>query len=147
MKISPTNKDSLGDCAELYAVVFNQVPWSENWSFEQAMDRLFFYYETPNFLGICIHDGSNLLGFVLGNYEPYQNEKLYILKEMCVRPEYQGSGIGKQLITYLHDELIRNNVSTVNLITQINGKAESFYLKNGYYKSQRMGLYVARLNT
>ena len=146
MQILPIDKTNLEDCAYLYTTVFNQAPWNEDWSHQQAMSRLKFYYETPNFIGMLVTDDSNLLGFVLGNYEPYQNEKLYLLKEMCVHPDFQGKGIGTKLIKFLHEKLKESGISTVNLITTIDSEAESFYFKNDYYKSQRMGLYVARLN-
>ena len=141
------NSDSLQKCAKLYVSVFNQPPWDESWTEEQAMTRLRFYYDTPNFIGISISTEDKLLGFVLGNYEPYQNESLFLLKEMCVQPQYQGKGIGTELINLLHKELKSRRILTVNLITQVNGEAESFYLKNCYYKTQKMGLYVARFKT
>lgn len=145
MKNIKISADNLEVCAELFVQVFNQPPWNECWDFSGAFERMKFYFDTPNFVGICFYDGDNLLGFVMGNYEPYQREKLFVLKEMCVSPESQRKGIGSRLLADLHVLLKDKGISAVNLITQTGGLPENFYLKNGYYRSQRMGLYVARI--
>ena len=147
MSISGITVENLEACAELFVEVFNQPPWSESWTISQAIERLQFYFDTPNFIGACFYEGEELLGFVLGNYEPYQSENLYILKEMCVSLESQGKGVGSSLVKHIHALLKTKGISTVNLITKVDGLAERFYLKNGYYKSHKMGLYVARFNT
>lgn len=133
--------------AELFAHVFNSDPWNENWSEQQALERLTLFRDTPNFLGICAKNKSGVCGFVMGNFEPYQSDRLFILKEMCVPPNYQRSGVGSYLLTQLHENLVELGVSVVNLITREGTGAEKFYLAHNYYRSAGKRLYVASLKT
>lgn len=139
--------DDLDDCASLYAEVFNEPPWNENWKAEQAFERLALYHGTPRFLGVCVRHSKELTGFALGNCEPYQSESVFVLKEMCVASDRRGQGIGTLLLQHLHKSLEESGVSIVNLLTRSGSTAEKFYLANGYTKSDRMRLYVAKLRT
>ena len=147
MEITEITTKDIEEFAELYTLTFNHPPWSEDWSLESAIARLTCYRNTPNFIGVSAYSPDRLAGFIFGNCEPYQDNALYLLKEMCVHPEHQRSGVGTELLQSLHSILARKDISTVNLLTRSGGTAESFYLKNGYYKSSTMGLYVARFCT
>ena len=147
MNITEITSSDVEEFASLYASTFNLPPWNENWSVESAASRLICYRNTPNFVGFSARNDNELVGFIFGNYEPYQDESLFLLKEMCVHSNYQRSAIGTQLLNELHLRLSKERISTVNLLTRTGSSAESFYLKNGYYKSQSTRLYVARLST
>ncbi|MGJ8689989.1 MAG: GNAT family N-acetyltransferase [Gammaproteobacteria bacterium] len=147
MIIDEVETRQLDEFSSLYANVFNQPPWKEGWSVEAAGERLSCYRETPNFVGVSARIDDCLVGFIFGNFEPYQDERLYVLKEMCVSPACQRTGVGSAMLTRLHQVLESLGVTTVNLLTRIDTSAEQFYLKSGYYKSEKMRLYVAKFNT
>lgn len=146
MNIREIVETDIREYAALYVSVFNSKPWNESWSDKTALARLDFYRRTPNFIGLSAHDGSELIGFVFGNFEPYQQGSIYLLKEMCVQPNHQRTGVGTKLLKQLHSVLTEHKINLVNLITRADQPAEAFYLKNGYAKTSHMGLYVARLN-
>lgn len=131
--------------ARLYTAVFNGEPWNERWRVANANERLSCYRRTPNFIGVEAKEGEVLHGFILGNYEPYQAGKVYVLKEMCVATQVQRKGVGAQMLDKLHSILRDNNIETVNLITRKDSDAESFYMKHGYAQAQRLGLYIRHL--
>ena len=147
MNIVRVTKKDLEKCAELFTHVFTQSPWNESWTIAQAIERLSFFLETPNFIGLAAYTNEEVVGFVYGNYEPFQDKRVYLLKEMSIHPNLQGKGVGSELIQKLHAELRKQNISAVDLITSIDGKAANFYIKNGYSKSTEMGLYVSNINT
>lgn len=132
---------------QLYVSVFNAKPWNENWSLESSFARLDCYRRTPNFIGFSAHDGCEVIGFVLGNVEPYQQGSVFILKEMCVQTNCQRAGVGTKLLEHLHYELKKRKICVINLLTRVGQPAEAFYLKNGYTRSSRVGLYIAKINT
>lgn len=145
MDITPVTFEKLDPCAELFSEVFNLPPWNEGWSKSQALKRLEFYFNTPNFIGLCSLENNNVTGCIFGNFEPNQDNYLYFLKEMYIHPDSQRLGIGKKLIKQLNIELRERNIETLNLISKVGGKAESFYLNNGFYKSTALRLYVSKL--
>ena len=144
--VQVTAKD-LEKCAELFAHVFSQPPWNESWTIAQAKERLSFFLKTPNFVGLAAYSSEEVVGFIYGNYEPFQDKRVYLLKEMSIHPNLQGKGIGSELIQELHVQLKKQKVSAIDLITAKDGKAANFYIKNGYSKSTEMGMYVSSLNT
>jgi aminoglycoside 6'-N-acetyltransferase I len=147
MNIVEITSDNLEACAELFTQVFAQPPWNESWTIAHAKERLEFYYNSPNFIGLAACSGGDIVGFIFGNYEPYQDQRVYLLKEMSIHPNLQGKGLGSELIQNLHELLRKRNISAVDLITEIDGEAANFYIKNGYAKSTKMGLYVSKFNT
>ena len=145
MRIEALTTFDLEPHAQLYTAVFNGQPWNENWSVTNASQRLNCYRSTPNFIGIEAQEGGNLLGFIIGNFEPYQSGQVYVLKEMCVASQAQRKGVGTQMLSKLHAILQDNNIETVNLVTRKDSDAESFYTKHGYVQTQRVGLYIRHL--
>jgi len=104
MNIEHITVDTIEPCAELFVNVFTLPPWNENWTKQQARERLEFYFNTPNFLGLqYVNKGedNNIKGCFFGNFEPYQDMYLYTLTEMFIHPDAQGRGVGTQLITQL----------------------------------------------
>ena len=144
--VQVTTKD-LEKCAELFTYVFTQPPWNETWIIAQAIERLSFFLKTPNFFGLAAYSNEEIVGFIYGNYEPFQDKRVYLLKEMAVHPHLQGKGVGSELIQKLHAELRKKNISAIDLITAIGGKAANFSIKNGYSKSTEIGLYVSNIST
>ncbi|PCJ57519.1 MAG: hypothetical protein COA79_15925 [Planctomycetota bacterium] len=145
MNIEEIVTENITEFAELFANTFSLPPWSEGWSIDSSSERLGCFRNTPNFIGLAAYEEKKLLGFIFGNYEPYLDYKLFNLKEMCVKLEYQRKSVGTKLLTKLHEILLLQNISRVNLLTRSDSMAENFYLKNGYYKSKVMGLYIFKL--
>ena len=141
MKIVTLNDSEIESHVALIVDVFSQEPWSEIWELENAHDRLLCYKNAPNFLGLSAIVKGELIGFLFGNYEPYQKTSQFIIKEMCIKTERQRTGVGKKLINELHNILKLNNTSTSYLLTRKGSPAELFYLNSGYSLSENMGLY------
>lgn len=141
MEIVQVNNSDIHSHADLLVDVFSQEPWSETWELENAHDRLLCYKNTPYFLGLSAIENGELIGFIFGNFEPYQKSSQFIIKEMCVKTENQRKGVGKKLICELNKLLKLNNVSASYLLTRKGSPAELFYLNSGYSLSESMGLY------
>lgn len=147
MEIVQVKEPDIDGHAALLVEVFSQEPWCESWAFENAHDRLLCYKNAPYFLGLSAIDNGELIGFVFGNFEPYQKSLQYIIKEMCVKTKKQRTGVGKKLLSELNSLLKQSNASTSYLLTRKGSPAESFYLNSGYLLSESMGLYFNKTKT
>lgn len=73
---------------------------------------------------------------VLYSVSTVLGDKVGILEDMIIHPDYQGKGFGKQLINYALKCSKENGLKRITLLTDYNNeKAISFYNKNGFNKS------------
>ena len=131
--------EHLNECAHLAVEVFNSEPGNQHWTRETARIRLLEMLNTPGFVGFVCQT-QQLLGFVVGNCEQWENALRFELKTICVRPDRQGQGIGTKLLHQLMNTLATMNVNEIYLLAAQDGQAEAFYTKNGYQRSPRVVL-------
>ncbi|MDD2468048.1 MAG: GNAT family N-acetyltransferase [Desulfobulbus sp.] len=146
MSIKHITHSNIETLASIYSSVFSSSPWNEPWNQERAIKRLTHIYESKGFLGLYSEEYGNINGFLLGNIEPFLNGEYYYLREMCVALDRQGEGIGKELMSRLHIELVRMSITRVYLITRKKTLAAKFYLVNGYQLEKEDGVYEIDLN-
>ncbi len=66
MTYSSIDEDDLVSCSELYVATFGESPWNEEWSLEDAFERLSDFLACPKSIAIkAIYDG-NICGFLFG---------------------------------------------------------------------------------
>jgi len=135
----------LAPCAQLYANTFSQAPWNEPWTAHDAHQRLEHMFASLGAVGVCLYSGDNLIGFVLGNTEPFLAQDLFYLREMCVKAEEQGSGIGTALMESLMVSLKQQGVGSIYLSTSPTSKAHVFYKKLGFKAAEDMAFMVKRV--
>jgi aminoglycoside 6'-N-acetyltransferase I len=128
--------------AELLASVFMECfagpPWNEPWSLETAVRRISLFAAAPTFRGIVAIEGSHAVALALGQIEGWTQGNLFLLQEMCVLPDRQGSGIGSRLLDHLLSRLRdHDDVIEMYLLTDAGSEAESFYLGRGFRRSDR----------
>jgi len=144
MDIRSISEQDLPTCAELFAQVFSQTPWNEPWSQEAAFKRLSHFYQSKGFTGVLLQDQS-LVGFALGNIEPFYFGDLFYLREMCVDSATQNSGNGQLLMGALHEMLQQQGVKGIYLTTEKQIVAAKFYQKQGFKPSESMRFYSKRI--
>ena len=138
MKYEAIQTDDVTTCAEVFAEVFNNPPWNEDWPVPSALSRLTEIAGTPGFVGLKVVSDGCMLGFVMGYTESFDTGNDFYLKEMCIIPEMQRQGIGTALLDELRIRLIAAGVRKVYLLTSRDGPAARFYEKNGFYTSEKM---------
>lgn len=107
------------------------VPKSENAQVRQDLKR---HWRTCGFnFAFAAYDADNMVGFTRGNcwYRATTVHSLYI------RPEYQGTGIGRKLLTQV-ERISGFETLTIDLISL--AYAVNFYRKMGYRPVYRNGL-------
>ena len=138
MNVLPIEPRHLACCAHVFMTVFNEAPWNEAWSLPAALARLQEIANTPGFYGIAADDDAEILGFAMGYAEHWHDTSHFYLKEMCVVPRCQRTGIGRTLIQTLSRDLGAMNVEKMYLLTVRDGPAEAFYTRCGFYSSPKM---------
>ena len=138
--------EQLEACTQLYVDVFNGEPWNDRWTLPAASQRLQDLLNTPGFFGVIVVR-EQPVAFVAGCREQWPDRVVFCLKEVCVRADLQGQGIGTRLLQHLDAELAsRLGVTSVYLATMRDSPAEAFYRKNGYRTQERLVLMSRRVS-
>ncbi len=138
MKIESIEQTHLPHCADLFAAVFNEAPWHEQWDRGIVLMRLTDIYNTPGAYGVVALDVAEIIGFALGYVEQWNQQKHFYLKEMCVYAPQQRSGIGTAMMDVLERQLAQRGVRKIYLLTARESGAEAFYRTCGFYVSPKM---------
>jgi len=146
MKLRIIEASDLGACAELYALVFSSGPWNEAWNQENSLDRIEHIFQSRGFVGVLAYD-DEVLGFAIGNFEPFYYGSAFYLRDMCTRPSEQGKGIGKRILQQLENELMSHCVKNVYLTTERNIPAAKLYENSGYQYLENNGFFSKALNS
>lgn len=132
MKIENLENDDLVECSRLYVSIFKEPPWTEEWSIEDAFERLNDFLACPNTVSLKAVDGGEIIGFLTGEIQKWNGARFYYLKEICVSGKDQRKGVGSTLIGSLTMILKSQGVSRIYLITQRDSIPSSFYSSLGY---------------
>ncbi len=126
------------DCVALFLKTFHQKPFEFTFLTTENIERYFCdLEETPKFLGFVYTVKNTVLGFCLGIIVDYFNNISYDIKEIAVRHEFQGRGLGKQILSEIEARLSREYaVEVVTLATQSTIPAYKFYKKMDYILSE-----------
>jgi GNAT superfamily N-acetyltransferase len=146
MKIRQITKNDIGECARLFSHVFSSEPWNEPWTEDGAFKRLSHFFESKGFVGVLLED-DHVMGFALGNTEPFHFGDLYYLREMCIDQDIQNSGYGYKLLNILEENLREQQVNSIYLTTDRQIPASKFYQKNGFNLKESMGFYAKRISS
>ena len=121
----------LDELAQLYMDTFNAAPWNDEWTFETARKRLQQLLHSEDSFGLCVYQGGQLCGAVLGVLEQYFDGPMYNLHEYWVKNEMRGKGIGSKLFAETEKRLLERGVKNIILITAKGDATEHFYHKQG----------------
>lgn len=146
MILRKIEKDDIEACAALFAKVFSAEPWSEPWNTDLANKRLSHFYESKGFIGI-LAESDGVIGFALGNTEPFHFGSMFYLREMCTESNIQNKGVGSDIFKALEHELMLNKVQSIYLTTEREIPAAEFYKNKGFKYLDQMGFYAKRINS
>jgi len=131
--VAPSDLDAL---TSVFISCFNEPPWNDGWTFEAARERLGAILASRFFCGAMAWIDEEPVGLVLGQKERWVDAFHFNLQEMCVRSSHQRRGLGRALLNHLKQELQRDGVSKMYLITSPDGPADAFYSAAGFYRSR-----------
>lgn len=132
------NEADLKECAILFQKAFSQSPWNEIWTFEQAYARLEELMSSQVVRGYVIVDCEKVIGMACGRLMTYMSYQELWLDELCLSYEYQGQGLGSQMLDYIKTELKKEGVRRIVLNTIQGFLSERFYKQNDFYKNENI---------
>lgn len=75
---------------------------------------------------------EKLVAISLGQITHWWEGTNYVLDELCVSPDYQGSGTGSRFMKLIEEDLKTRNIHGIFLQTDSDKPAYKFYQKNGF---------------
>lgn len=123
----------LQEMAQLYKSAFYGEPWNDDWSDEEQLME-YVKEKSGGYHAInygLLADGK-LVAVSLGQITHWWEGTNYVLDELWVSPEYQGSGIGSRFMKLIEEDLKKRDVKGIFLQTDLDKPAYKFYQKNGF---------------
>ena len=130
--------EDLEDSAEVFRAAFAAPPWNEEWTSELCCARISELMSAPQSIGYVYEDGDGIKAVLCGRKLTYLHGPEYVIDEFCVSPELHRSGIGTAVIGYAKDELVKEGVVAMALMTTRGYPSEKFYIKNGFEGNAEM---------
>lgn len=140
LTIKPCAIEHLERYGAIYAAAFSGEPWNDTWSVEDATIHVGELLESKQHYGLeCVVDGE-VVGFILGTSMLFHYGRTFEINDLAVDPQYQGRGIAKQLMDRMLEDLKKQHIVAVHLITAAEGWLKDFYGQYGFQKEQRVML-------
>jgi ribosomal protein S18 acetylase RimI-like enzyme len=139
---------SLSDRPALVSIfcrAFAAPPWNESWSENDALRMIDEWIPSPYFFGLIAVADANAVAFAFGRIESWQFSRMFYLKELCVLPEVQRSGVGMALSHELEQRLKSRGVDLIYLHSMKDSPASKFYEKQQYHASNHMLMFTRKI--
>jgi ribosomal protein S18 acetylase RimI-like enzyme len=130
--IRKIQENDLPNLAELFVSVFNEPPWSENWKYDWAYQRLHILFNSYGFYGCLAESRNGIVGSVLTRIGSYKGELELEIAECFVSKNEQRKGVGSALLNNLKLYAKNEGISSLVLFTDRNTYASKFYKKYGF---------------
>ncbi|PTY07429.1 N-acetyltransferase [Opitutaceae bacterium EW11] len=134
-EITPADQNAV---AKLIRAAFASPPTNENWTEEHAREMLLEWMHFAGFLGYVALEGPTIVGVLIGRLERWEAKRFFHLKELCVWPERQHTGIGSALLGHLERQLQQRNVAKLYVQTTRESTAHGFYRSCGFVTTEQL---------
>lgn len=126
--------------------VFTKAPWNDDWSDEKQLH----HYITEltgnkNSLALGLFEENKLVGLAMGMIWHWYTGTEYNIRELCIRTEAQGKGLGTYFLKEIEKYLLENDIQAIFLQTEHDIPAYYFYKKNGFYELKQQVSFAKRL--
>ena len=129
-QLSIDDKEAIKD---LFISVFTGEPWNDDWSDSKQLDQ---YIEDlcgqGYSLAFRLYDDGELIGLSMGYIKHWYTGTEYIINELCIKTDRQGSGAGSFFLTQIEKAIKEMGLKQIFLLTDRDVPAYHFYKKNGY---------------
>ena len=129
-RLSINDKEAI---KELFTGVFTGEPWNDDWSDSKQLDQ---YIEDlcgqGYSLAFGLYDDGELIGLSMGYIKHWYTGTEYIINELCIKTDRQGSGAGSFFLTQIEKAIKEMGLKQIFLLTDRDVPAYHFYKKNGY---------------
>ena len=134
MKIRKINKNDLETCSKILEEAYGKYPYNEIFKDFTAIEYIKGKYKNCRENSfVAIDDKKEVVAFIFLNISSWSDGLQAVLEEIAVNPSFQGSGIGKELLSYAHNYLSSFGAKSVMLWAKNDERLLNFYKKQGYF--------------
>jgi len=129
----PYTEHYQNECIDIFYNIYYDNKYNYSWLNKTKIKRYFNDIQnTPNFEGYIQTKDNKIAGVCFGTINDYFNINKYYIKELFVKKELQGNGIGSTIIDNLKNELLKKNIKIIEIQTNNEDIAFDFYIKNNF---------------
>lgn len=131
--------NDIGNCAYELIKAFKEEPWNEEWTYQQAYERIDEIMSARVSRGYVIYDGDVVVSMLCGRIMTYMGFKQLWIDEFSVNPDYQRQGIGTKMLDFVREEMKKekDKISHLVLITERGYPSVKFYEANGFRMDEK----------
>lgn len=130
--------DHLERYGEIYAKAFSGEPWNDPWNEEDAVIHVKELLESGRSYGLEYVIDGRVAGFILGTSMLFHYGRTFEINDLAVDPEYQNRGIARILMERCLDDLKKQGIVGVHLITAGEGVLPAYYESFGFKRENRV---------
>ena len=118
---------------DLFVGVFTKEPWNDDWSDQEQLDMYINDLVGQGYsLTYGLFDDNEMIGLSMGYIKHWYSGTEYIINELCIKTDRQGSGAGTFFVSEIEKAIKELGLKQIFLLTDKNVPAYEFYKKNGY---------------
>lgn len=126
------DETAVKECAEIYIGAYGEAPWDEKYRREDVEKYMRAFLNSDAKCAYVLAEGEHILGAALGVVVPCIGSCYFRLEDICIDPEYQGMGYGRELLGLMSDALREKGCDSILLGTQKGYPSHRFYMGNGF---------------
>lgn len=124
---------------EVFVSVFTKEPWNDDWSDKEQLDMYITDLIGQGYsLTYGLLDDGELIGISMGYIKHWYTGTEYIINELCIKTDRQGSGAGTYFLSEIEKAIKELGLKQIFLLTDSNVPAYDFYRKNGYVEEKTL---------
>ena len=129
-RLSVDDKEAI---TTVFVSVFSRGPWNDDWSDKEQLDLYINdLIGQNNSLTYGLYDQDELIGISMGYIKHWYRGTEYLINELCIKTDRQGSGAGTFFISGIEKAISELGLKQIFLLTGRDVPAYEFYKKNGY---------------
>lgn len=134
--------NELSEVSKVFLEVFSSYPWYDKWESDvQLHNYLIEIMGNNNSLSFGLYIGDELIGICLGVTYSWFMGREYSIKELCIKREFQGRGVGKKFISEVENKIVDKEITNICLMTDRGTRACEFYLRNAFVEKNTVFLF------
>lgn len=126
------DETAVRECAEIYICAYGEAPWDEKYRVEDVEKYIMAFLDSDAKCAYVLAAGDHILGVALGVIIPCIGSCYFRLEDICIDPEHQRMGYGRELIGLMINALREKGCDSILLGTQKGYPSHRFYIENGF---------------
>lgn len=135
------DRSTVKKCAEIYINAYGKAPWYDKYRVADVENYIKEFLDSDVKYACAFASGEDIIGVAMGLIVPCVGSRYFRLEDICIDPEYQRMGYGREFIGLIACSLRMKGCDSMLLGTQREYPSHKFYLKNGFREIDSVLLY------